>query len=266
MSLSGRHQASGTVASVDLRLLGPTPPYDGPCGADRYQHQHTVIAFVCAMPMELRPLRRRLQLQKSSLGYVGRIGARPVIGVVTGMGTARAHAVTVRLLDTVEVEWVIVVGISGAIDNQTPLGTLVLPELVVNAADGSEHRPTPLPLGDVHGTLWTTDELLLDPAVHADLRARGIVSLDMETAAIAAVCEKDGIPWSVVRAISDRASDGSVDAEIVSLNHGDGTANFSAVVAFLMRRPGAVPRLVRLGWGAHIATKRAADAAIRAVS
>lgn len=218
------------------------------------------------MPRELRPLRRRLRLQKSGLGYVGRIGDRAVIAVVTGMGTARAQAATIRLLDTVEVESVIVVGITGAIDNQTPLGTLVSPELVINAADGSQYRPTPLPLGSVHGTMWTTDELLVDPAVHAELRARGVVSLDMETAAIAAVCEKGGIPCSVVRAISDRAGDGSVDAEIVSLTNRDGTTNFSAVAGFLIRRPGAVPRLVRLAWGAHIATKRAADAAIRAVS
>ena len=86
------------------------------------------IAFVCAMPIELRPLRRRLRLRKSGLGYAGRIGDRKVIAVVTGMGTTLARAGTVRLLDAVEVEWVIVVGITGAIENETPIGTLVLPE------------------------------------------------------------------------------------------------------------------------------------------
>jgi nucleoside phosphorylase len=38
----------------------------------------------------------------------------------------------------------------------------------------------------------------------------------METAAVAEVCEERGVPWSVVRAISDRASDGSVDAEVLA--------------------------------------------------
>lgn len=87
-----------------------------------------VIAFVCAMPIELRPLRRRLRLRRSDLGYVGRIGDQEVIAVVTGMGTALARAGTVRLLDAVEVEWVIVVGITGAIESETPIGTLVLPK------------------------------------------------------------------------------------------------------------------------------------------
>ena len=225
-----------------------------------------LIAFVCAMPRELRPLRRRLRLHKSGLGYAGRIGDRAVIAVVTGMGTSLARGAVVRLLDAVDVEWVIVVGITGAIENETPIGTLVLPELVVNGSDGSQYRPTPLRLGNARGKLWTTDELLLDGAVHADLRARGVVSLDMETAAVAQVCEERGVPWSVVRAISDRAGDGSVDAEVFGLSHQDGRANLPAVARFLVRHPGAVPRLIRLASGSKQATQRAADAAIRAVN
>ncbi|EUA35772.1 phosphorylase superfamily protein [Mycobacterium xenopi 3993] len=75
------------------------------------------------------------------------MGEHPTIAIVTGIGTAQAHAATAQaataqLLDTVKVEWVIVVGISGAIDNQTPIGTLVLPELVVSGADCSQYRPS----------------------------------------------------------------------------------------------------------------------------
>jgi adenosylhomocysteine nucleosidase len=228
-----------------------------------------VIAFVCAMPMELRPLRRRLRLRKTGLGYAGRIGDRPVVAVVTGIGTALAHAATARLLDAVDVEWVIVVGIAGAIENQTPIGTLVLPQLVINGADGTEHRPAPLRVGSAHrahGKLWTSDELLLDPALHADLRADGVVALDMETAAVAKVCDQRGVPWSVARAISDRAGDGTVDAEIVGLSHADGSPNFSAVARYLVRHPGALPRLLHLANGANLAAGRAAEAAIDAVS
>jgi adenosylhomocysteine nucleosidase len=225
-----------------------------------------MIAFVCAMPMELRPLRRRLRLRQTGLGYVGGIGDRPVIAVITGIGTALAHAATVRLLDAVDVEWVIVVGIAGAIENETPIGTLVLPQLVISGADGSGHRPTPLRIDTAPGKLWTSDELLLDPAQHADLRAHGVVALDMETAAVAKVCDERGVPWSVVRAISDRAGDGSLDAEIVGLSHADGRPNFSAVTRYLVRHPGALPRLIRLARGSKLAAKRAAVAAIKAVS
>jgi adenosylhomocysteine nucleosidase len=224
-----------------------------------------VIAFVCAMPMELRPLRRRLRLRKTGLGYAGRIGTRPVIAVVAGIGTDLAHAATVRLLDAVDVEWVIVVGIAGAIGNQIPIGTLVLPQLVVNGADGSSHRPTPLGVGTAYGKLWTTDELLLDQAQQAELRVDGVLALDMETAAVAKVCDERGIPWSVVRAISDRASDGTVDAEIFGLTHPDGTPNLPAVARYLVRHPAALPGLARLANGANLAAERAAETAINAL-
>jgi nucleoside phosphorylase len=161
---------------------------------------------------------------------------------------------------------VVVVGITGAIDDDTPIGALVLPEQVVNGADGSVYRPTPLRVGNAHGTMWTTDELLTDRAIHADLRSRGVVSLDMETAAIAKVCDQRGVAWSVVRAISDRAGDGSVDAEIAGLTHSDGTANRAAVARYLVRHRNALPRLARLAKGSNLAAGQAANAAIMAVS
>jgi adenosylhomocysteine nucleosidase len=226
-----------------------------------------VIAFVCAMSMELRPLRRRLGLRKTGLGYVGRIGDRAVIAVVTGIGPALADGATARLLDAVDVELVIVVGISSAIENRMPIGTLVLPQLVISGgADRAEYRPTPLGIGNVGGTLCTTDQLLLDPALHAELRAQGVVALDMETAAIAKVCEERGVRWSVVRAISDRAGDGSVDADIAGLSHPDGRPNLSAVARYLFKHPAALPRLARLAKGAKLATERAADAASKVLT
>ncbi|MGA8547132.1 MAG: hypothetical protein WB785_18000 [Mycobacterium sp.] len=222
-----------------------------------------MIALVCAMPMELRPLRRRLGLRKTGPGYAGWIGDHAVIAAVIGIGPAFAATATARLLDTLDAELVIVVGIAGATDNQTPIGTLVLPQLVTGGPDGAEYRPTPLCIGNAHGTLCTTEQLLLDPVLHADLRARGVVALDMETAAVAKVCSERGVSWSVVRAISDRVGDGTVDADIAGLTHPDGRPNLSAVARYVVRHPGALPRLIRLAKDANLAAERAADAAIK---
>ncbi len=162
------------------------------------------------------------------------------------------------------VDHVIVVGITGALENETPIGTLVLPEVVVDSASGREHRH--LPIGDAEhsGWMWTTDELTTDVAVLADLRARGVVSLDMETAAIAQVCESRGVRWSVFRAISDRASDGTVDAEVFAMSNQDGTPNPEAIAAFLERYPERIPQLAEMAEDSTLATERAAEAAIRA--
>ncbi|HEY5024561.1 MAG TPA: hypothetical protein VII76_06265 [Acidimicrobiales bacterium] len=226
------------------------------------------VAFICAMPMELEPLKTKLDLHESTLGDVtfqsGTLDDRPVVAIVTGMGTELATAGTTRLLDAVDVERVVVVGITGAVENETPIGTLILPELVVNGATGAEYRPAPLGEGTPAGTMWTTDTLITGLDEIAGLRARGVVSLDMETAAIAALCDARGIPWSVFRVISDRATDGSVDEEVFGLSNLDGSPNNEAIERFFAEHPERVEAMARLAEGALLATEAAADAAIRA--
>lgn len=226
------------------------------------------IAFVCAMPMELRPLTKRLGLRKTRVGdgpgQEGSLDGREVVAIVTGMGTELAAAGTERLLDAVTPERVVVVGITGAVEDETPIGALVLPERVVDGASGREHRHELLGPGTTHGVMWTTDRIT--PAAELpDLRARGVVSLDMETAAIARACEERGVPWTVFRAVSDRATDGSVDEELFRLSNQDGTPNGRAVARYVLRHPGRLPGMVRMGKGAKLATERAAEAAIAAV-
>jgi len=226
------------------------------------------IAFVCAMPMELEPVVRKLDLEESLAGdltvHTGTLHDRSVVAIVTGMGTELATAGVTRLLDAVQVRRVVVVGITGAVENETPIGTLVLPEFVVNGATGAEYRPAPLGVGTASGTMWTTDTLITDLDVIAGLRARGVVSLDMETAAIAALCEARHIPWSVFRVISDRATDGSVDEEVFGLSHMDGSPNNEAIERYFTDHPERVEAMARLAEGALLATESAADAAIAA--
>jgi adenosylhomocysteine nucleosidase len=226
------------------------------------------IAFVFAMPLELEPLVRTRSLTETHIGdlvvHEGTVHGRDVIAVVTGMGTELASAGVLRLLDAVAVRWVLVVGITGALENETPIGTLVNPEVVVNSETGREFRPTPLALGTQVGKMWTTNGLTTDTRDLASLLAQGIVSLDMETAAIAEVCESRDIPWSVFRVISDRASDGSVDDEVFHLSNQDGTPNVAAIERYMAEHPERLPLLAQMAENANLATNTAVDAAIEA--
>jgi adenosylhomocysteine nucleosidase len=227
------------------------------------------LAFVCAMPMELTPLTRELALTETDVGGVavhrGTLDDRDVVAIVTGMGTELATAAIERLLDTLDVEHVLVVGITGALEDETPIGTLVLPEVVVLGASGREHRPTRIGDAAHEGRMWTTDTLTTDLEVLAELREQGVVSLDMETAAIADVCESRGVPWSVFRTISDRASDGTTDEEVFKLSNMDGTPNHEAIEAYVKKYPERIPVLAQMGEDCALATRAASDAAIRAV-
>jgi adenosylhomocysteine nucleosidase len=227
------------------------------------------IAFICAMPMELSPLVKKLDLHKTEIDGVevhrGTLDGRKVVAIVTGMGTKLASEAIERLLDATPVDRVLVVGVAGALDNETPIGTLILPEVVVYSATSAEYRPEPLGGGTPNGKMRTGDELEVDPQVMTELRAGGVVALEMETAVIAESCERRGIPWSVFRAISDRP-DSHVDEEVFRLSNQDGTPNPKAVAAYFAKHPQRIPRMARLAKGAKLATQTAADAAIRAAT
>ncbi len=226
------------------------------------------IAFVCAMPMELVPLTEKLGLVETEIDGMpaqhGSLDGRPVVAIVTGMGMDYARTGVEHLLDNVAVAHVVVVGITGALENETPIGTMILPELVVNSQTGSEHRPAPLGGGTPAGKMWTAVGLTTDPQRLVELRSQGVVSLDMETAAIAQCCETRGVPWSVFRAISDRASDGTVDEEVFRLSNMDGTPNYDAITAYFEKHPERLELMAKMGEDAKLATETAADAAIAA--
>jgi nucleoside phosphorylase len=225
------------------------------------------LAFICAMPMELTPLTKRLQLAKDEIDGVrlrtGTLDGEPVVGFVTGMGTILATEQTDRLLAAVRPERVVVFGITGAVEDETPIGTVVMPAQVIDSATGRTHRHLPPGGEPTEGAMWTTD--VITPASELPaLIQRGVRCLDMETAAIAACCEREGIPWSVHRAISDRATDGTVDDEVFRLSNQDGTPNPRRVAWYFLRHPHRVPRMAKMAKGAKLATVRAAEAAIAA--
>ena len=225
------------------------------------------IAFVFAMPMEAQPLVRRLGLVPDGPArrgpWRGRRAGRPVTAVVTGMGTALADRGVRELLDRERVDHVVVVGITGALRDDTPIGTLIRPSAVVHSGTGGTHRPVHLGGGSPRGVMWTTDDLTTDPAELSALGARGVVSLDMETAAVGAVCEDREVPWSVIRSISDRAGDGTIDDAVFGLSHQDGSPDPRAVTRFVLARPHRIPTLVSIGRNAQHAARVAADAAVR---
>jgi adenosylhomocysteine nucleosidase len=226
------------------------------------------FGFICAMPMELTPLAEKLSLVEEQVGdatvHTGKLGEHDVVAIVTGMGTAYAREGTTRLLDAFAVAHVVSVGITGAVENDTPIGTLILPEVVLHRGTGSEHRPTPLGDGTHAGTMATGDDLLTDLDAIAALREAGVVSLDMETAAIAIVCEERGIPWSVFRVISDRATDGSVTQDVFELSNLDGTPNHEAIAKYFEEHPERLEAMSKLAEGATLAADLAANAAIDA--
>lgn len=226
------------------------------------------IAIVAAMVPELQPLVRALGLLPAPLpgarAFRGVHGALDVVATVTEMGTRAAAGVTTRLLDATPVDHVLVVGICGGVAPEIAIGDLVVPARVVDEASGCVLRPKPLG-GTPRGFLLTTDTLYTEPETIARFAADGIVAVDMETAAIGMVCAARDIPWSVFRAVSDRAGDPRVDADLVGMANADGTPNPATIARLLLSHPGRIPGLVRLGRGMRAGVKRSTSALLAAL-
>jgi adenosylhomocysteine nucleosidase len=228
------------------------------------------VAVIAAMVPELDPIVRALSLERLPLdgarAYRGSAAGREIFAAVTSMGTRAATDVTRRLLDAHPADHVVVVGICGGIDRRLAIGDLVLPEVVLDEASGATFRPTTLGGAAPRGTLMTTDVLHNDPAEMDGFTSQGILAVDMETAAVGAVSEARGVPWSVFRAISDWAGDPDVDADLVGMSRADGTPDPWAVVRFLVKHPLRIPKLARLGAGMRLAVRNSTAPALAALA
>ena len=221
------------------------------------------------MRSELRPLVTPLDLARSREQEPeflwGSAGPVEVVAALTGIGMHAGAQRAAHILDATLPDHVIVVGIAGGIGGSVAVGDLIVPDLVSNLDTGETFRPTLLGDQPQCGTLASSDTLLEAPEDADRLAEQGVVAIDMETAAIAGVCDLRGCPWSVFRAISDRADDGTTDAAVLALVDPDGNPNLASVARFVLKRPHRIPQLMRLGRGAKVAIRAAAGAAAAAL-
>jgi nucleoside phosphorylase len=198
----------------------------------------------------------------------GRVGNSDVTAIHIGMGPPLTRAATSRLLDDrvpgyVPVAHVMIAGICGGLDPLVPVGTLVNPEFVIDHTSGISYRHTPPGAASLAGKLVTTEGVTLDPELSERLLEEGCVAVDMETSAVAEVCEAHGCPWSVYRCIGDRPFDGLVDERVLALTNPDGSGNMAELGRFIAEDPDFAATLARLADDTTLAARLAAEAAVR---
>jgi adenosylhomocysteine nucleosidase len=228
----------------------------------------TRVGLLAPMTHELAPLVTMLGLEpRTDDPYTlhdATVDGVEFVATMTGIGMAAAADATHRILDDGPVDYVIVVGIAGGIEPGQEIGDVLVPEAVLHSGTGSTYAPTVIGGHRPRGKIRCGDDFLTDDAVLADLVANGFIALDMETAAVAAVCEARGAQWPVFRSISDRPSDGLVDTAVWEMTQLDGSADEDALTRYLQENPDAAARLAQMAADMEIAVYAAAAAAIRA--
>ncbi len=214
------------------------------------------IAILSAMSSELKPVRRALGLgveTQAGSGYTrGIYKGVTVITAVTRMGLAAAQSATEELFATVGsgIDHVFVVGIAGANDPRLRIGEVVIPTSVVDERDGISRYPAN-PCGfEPAGLIYSTDQLAYSKEFVAMLQARKVSLVDMESGAIAAVCERNNCPFTIVRAVSDRVDKHAENFDVFHLAHDDGSPRYGAAIRYVLGKPWKIFYLTSMGVGA----------------
>lgn len=227
----------------------------------------TKVAILAPMRQELAPIVTTMSLESAPVGdvvmKVGRVGDVEVVATTTGIGMGPARETTERVLAGTGADHVMVVGIAGGVGPSVAIGDLVFPSVVVDRSTGNEYEPAHLGAPEARGTIVSSDDFLVQPGMVAQLVEQGVIALDMETGAVAAVCTERGVRWSVIRSISDMATD-HPDDSVLKMANPDGSANGREVAKFLLTKPWRIPKLAKLAQGSRVACTNAARAAAKA--
>jgi adenosylhomocysteine nucleosidase len=240
-----------------------------------------MIAIVAAMPEELAPLVARAEGARELSVRDGhpwklvtaRLAGRAVALAVTGDGARNARLGAEGLGASLAMDGLIVVGIAGAATGDLPPGALVVAE-EVRPEGGGGWRADPGAVdvavrraGARAACLVSGHDIADTPAAKRALAARAgdahaPVAVDLESATYVEAAARAGVPWTVLRVISD-AADETVPALVNRSRDAGGAVRRGAVALRLLGNPAALPVLLRLRARMHDAAATLADAVER---
>jgi adenosylhomocysteine nucleosidase len=176
----------------------------------------------------------------------GRLDGRDVVVAAAGVGKVRAAGTATLLVERLGCRALVLSGVAGGLSASLGPGDLVIADRVIDVDYGRltdtgrlvyqpgvlplpGERPDPgylLPAAVVErvrlrlaatglaatlGTVLTGDAFLASSRVRDEMAACwSALAIEMEGSAVCGVAERFGVPWLVVRALSDRAGDESV--------------------------------------------------------
>lgn len=227
---------------------------------------------MAALPEEVAVIRRRLAgARRVSTGpgslrrWEGKLGTCRVQVVVTGDGAARARSGARTALDELPGEatrcrHLIVAGVAGAADPALRAHDLVVAREV--AREGGVARRADEAM--VANVVWETGarpgRVLTREALAASMSSKREIHeewsrvdplptvVDLETAWYLEEAERCGVPWTVLRCVSDTAHE-PLPAFLEGCRDEGGAVRRGRVAWHALRHPGTIPSLLRLATG-----------------
>ncbi|GAB7388915.1 5'-methylthioadenosine/adenosylhomocysteine nucleosidase [Bacillaceae bacterium] len=230
-----------------------------------------MIGIIGAMDEEIALYKEAMEAlcveQKAGITFfAGKLCGRDVVLCKSGVGKVNASVCTQILIDRYQVERVIFTGVAGALDPALEIGDIVV------STDCMHHDMDVTALGFARGeipfqpsSVFAADATLVALAVKASEKVNAgktvtgrilsgdqfIASRDkvkelyetfqgvcteMEGAAVAQVCQMNGVPFVIIRSMSDKA-DGSAQVNFAEFTHLASERSFR-IVAHMLQEMG----------------------------
>jgi len=238
-----------------------------------------VIVIVAALTQELAEIRKHFRWDsvKEQDGvhfHSGSLGGEIVTLVVSGVGAQKAARATRLAVERFSPKVLISIGYAGGLAAAATPGRLIIADRVLaDEKDAAlELRPDAELLGRARSATSNLlpaplfGALLTVPAVVATREAkkalrekRGVMAVDMESAAVGAVGRELGVPCVYFRCITDGPDDEIPISKEVSAAF-RGRIRLWPFIWGLAKRPSAAIAVWRLFWRARRASKALADA------
>jgi adenosylhomocysteine nucleosidase len=223
-----------------------------------------LVAIVTAIPEEFHAIaprvsqaeRRRIGKGHRGILLRGKIAGVPIILAMTGDGFARAERGVSLLLRESPVSFLVGAGAAGALVPSLRAGEIVVADRVVDA-NGECPMPDPdlvsraVALGAKPATFvsverpMTSSKEKREAAVRFGIPDSSGAVVDMESAAWARAAASRGIPFVLLRAVSDTLEE-DLPGFLSSCLSADGAVDRAAVARRLLFHPGALPVLLRM--------------------
>ncbi len=221
------------------------------------------------MPSEAAPFLREMrrlgrQATSASLPDAAAGGRRYRSGDleiwVTGIGHSNAVAVGTMALDTVQPERVVTAGVGGALRPGMKVGD------VIHDAEEQTGLAGPLStLGSRAGLCALSRTVVVTAAQKSALfLSAGADIVDMESGAIRELCRLRSTPSATVRSVSDQA-EADLPLDFNRVYTGSMKLSPARLAWEILRRPSAVPGLIRLGSHAALASEHLASILAKAL-
>lgn len=176
----------------------------------------------------------------------GRLDGREVIVAAAGVGKVKAATTATLMVERHGCSALVLSGVAGGLGDALGIGDIVVADRVIDVDYGRVtdegrivYQPGTLPIPEVKpepgyvlpaelnarvgarldeagvaasmGTILSGDAFLASPRVRDELFGEwGALAIEMEGSALCGVAERFGVPWLVVRALSDRAGEESL--------------------------------------------------------